>query len=78
MATSTPQERLPYTAPVFLCPRCQCRLMYISSESASGSDDPIALSDRYECPMGCGEYEFARETHRLWSVTERDDATRPR
>jgi hypothetical protein len=60
--------RLPERAPVFLCPRCQCRLSYLGSHSTAPNPRPIDLSDRYECPLGCGTYDFIRATHRLCTV----------
>jgi hypothetical protein len=56
---------LPHSAPVFLCPSCQCALHYEGSRSTSRSDSDIDLSDSYVCPAGCGNYEYERRTHRL-------------
>jgi hypothetical protein len=69
------EARLPANAPAFLCPRCQCRLEYVGSHTEADAapadaEQPIELADRYQCPMGCGSYEFVRETHRLRCLGE--------
>ena len=69
ISRETLQFLLPKGAPGFLCPSCQCALQYEGSRAESGSDRPIELSDIYSCPVGCGTYEHARQTHRLRLVS---------
>ena len=56
---------MPYGAPAFLCPSCECPLHYQGSHATDRSEALIDLKDYYECPGGCGTFEHDRRTHRL-------------
>ena len=56
---------LPAGAPTFLCPSCECPLRYEETRENGRGSAPGELSDFYQCPAGCGEFEYERHRHRL-------------
>jgi hypothetical protein len=53
-----------HTARVFLCPSCDSRLEYQGTH-VEESGVPADLTDYYQCPTGCGAFEYERKRHRL-------------
>jgi hypothetical protein len=62
--TSLTLAQLPHTALVFLCPVCECELVYEGSRAPNPAV-PAELNDYFRCPVGCGTFEHERKAHRL-------------
>src|SRR5262245_28464995 len=58
------EQFVPRTARVFLCPSCDSRLEYQGSH-VEKFGVPADLTDYYQCPTGCGAFEYERKRHRL-------------
>jgi hypothetical protein len=59
-----PDQVVPHTALVFLCPSCESALEYQGSHLEDPSA-PTALTDYFRCPVGCGTFEYERQRHHL-------------
>jgi len=59
----------PPAAPPFLaCPACQQVLVYQRSHVGSGDGRPAEQWDYYDCPAGCGAFQYRQRTQALRRV----------
>lgn len=63
--TTTPPSR----PPDLLCPRCDRPLTYQKSHVGGVSAKHSEQWDHYECPSGCGEFQYRHRTRKLRDVS---------
>ena len=58
----------PSPAPELLCPRCDRRLAYLKSHIGGVSARHSEQWDSYQCPSGCGQFQYRQRTRKLRTV----------
>lgn len=58
----------PLEPPALTCPGCLKPLRYDRSHVGGVSEKHLEQWDYYECPSGCGTFQFRQRTHRLRQV----------
>jgi CheY-like chemotaxis protein len=64
-ATTTP----PAAPPALFCPRCDRRLAYQKSHVGGVSAKHSEQWDMFECPAGCGQFQYRQRTRKLRDVS---------
>jgi CheY-like chemotaxis protein len=59
--TTTP----PSSPPTAVCPRCDRRLVYLRSHIGGVNEHRGEQWDDYECPSGCGQFQYRHRTRKL-------------
>lgn len=65
LATTTP----PASPPDLFCPRCDRRLAYQKSHVGGVSAKHSEQWDTFECPAGCGQFQYRQRTRKLRNVS---------
>jgi CheY-like chemotaxis protein len=63
--TTTP----PMTPPALICPRCDQLLVYVRSHVGGVSARNAEQWDYFECPHGCGTFQYRERTRKLRPVS---------
>jgi hypothetical protein len=55
----------PIAPPKLVCPRCDNALMYLRSYVGGVSAKHSEQWDEYECPNGCGSFQYRQRTRKI-------------
>jgi len=71
--TTTP----PALPPTLVCPMCDQPLQYRTSHVGGVSERHREQWDYFECPNGCGDFQYRQRTRKLRKVLSRESACQP-
>lgn len=62
----------PIQPPILVCPQCDTALVYQRSYVGGVSAKHPEQWDEYQCPIGCGSFEYRHRTRRIRPLTAND------